>query len=132
MDSVSDDVLVAWCEADPTGRYPVAAATITLFRQPEKREPLQWTSAARLVLEKAPDRLKVLAEFLQRFRPRSWSGSRAAIIESNARMLDELDFEGDAAAISFIEQAKKGLADAIAEEQRWETQRDRGRDERFE
>lgn len=132
MDSVPDDVLVAWCEADPTGRYPVAAATITLFRRPEEKAPLQWTPAARLVLEKASDRVQVLAEFLRRFRPRSWSGSRAAIIESNARMLDELDFEGDAAAISFIEQAKKGLADAIAEEQRWETQRDRGRDERFE
>lgn len=132
MDSVPDDVLLAWCEAEAVNRYPVAAATVTMFRRPDEKAPLQWTSAARLVLEKAPDRVQVLAEFLRRFRPRSWSGSRAAIIESNARMLDELDFEGDAAAISFIEQAKKGLADAIAEEQRWETQHDRGRDERFE
>jgi hypothetical protein len=132
MDTVPDDVLIAWCEADPAIRYPVAAATVTLFRRPEEKAPLQWTPAARLVLKKAPDRLQVLTEFLSRFRPRMWSGSRAAIIESNARMLDELDFEGDAAAISFIEKAKKRLADEIAEERRWETQRDRGRDERFE
>lgn len=71
------------------------------------KAPRQWTPAARLVLEKAPNRVQVLAEFLRRFRPRIWSGSRAAIIESNARMLDELDFGGDAAAISFVEQAKK-------------------------
>ncbi len=84
------------------------------------------------MLNKAPDGVQVLAEFLRRFRPRSWSGSRAAIIESNARMLDELDFGGASAAISFIEQAKKRLADQIAEERHWETQRDRERDERFE
>ncbi|MBT1158462.1 hypothetical protein J1C56_22955 [Aminobacter anthyllidis] len=132
LDSVPDDVLIAWCEAEAAIRYPVAAATVTLFRRPDEKAPLQWTQAARMVLEKAPDRVQVLAEFLRRFRPRTWSGSRAAIIESNVRMLDELDFGGDAAAISFVEQAKKGLADAVAEEQRWETQRDRGRDERFE
>ncbi|MBZ9870386.1 hypothetical protein LB542_05885 [Mesorhizobium sp. BR1-1-9] len=55
MDSVPDDVLLAWCEADAAIRYPVAAATITLFRRPEEKTPRQWTPAARLVLEKAPD-----------------------------------------------------------------------------
>lgn len=132
MDSVPDDVLLAWCEADPEIRYPVAAATITLFRRPEEKAPRQWTPAARLVLQKAPDPVQVLAEFLRRFRPLAWSGSRAAIIESNAHMLDELDFAGDAAVIDFVQQAKKGLMEAVAEEQRWETQRDRRRDERFE
>ena len=104
----------------------------TVVGRPEEKAPLQWTPAARLVLEKAPDPVQVLAEFLRRFRPRMWSGSRAAIIELNARMLDDLDFGGDAAAISFVERAKKGLTEEVAEEQRWETQRDRGRDERFE
>lgn len=47
-------------------------------------------------------------------------------------MLDELDFGGDTAVIDFVQQAKKGLMEAVAEEQRWETQRDRRRDERFE
>jgi hypothetical protein len=59
-----------------------------------------------------------------------WTGSRAAILESNATLLDQLDEYPtlrDAVA-----QEKERLQEWIKEERGRETASDRARDERFE
>ena len=51
---------------------------------------------------KAPDRVEVLKQFVRRFRPITWNGSRAAIIESNAELLNVLEVYPDPAVVKFV------------------------------
>jgi hypothetical protein len=74
----------------------------------------------------------VLAVFVKRFRPMAWSGSRAAVIEANARLLDSLDDEIVRRLGSTLDELKDELAQEIESERRRETERDSDRDERFE
>ncbi len=82
-------------------------------------------------LERAPDPAVVLDQFILRFMPSSgWSGSLAAILESRAILLDQLEeFATLGAAVT---QEKRRLLEWIAKERRSETAMDRQRDERFE
>ena len=129
-DAISCEALVSWCEGDRERRYAFAASIITFARRAEETGPQVWSDQARALLTHAPDPERVLALFLERFQPRSWSGSRAAIIEANARLLDSL--MPDVQALPFVTEAKARLAQEIARERQWETQQDRARDERFE
>jgi hypothetical protein len=93
---------------------------------------LEWTKKALRILDKAPDRVAVLKEFSSRFIPMSCTGSRVAVIERQAKLLDSLEESSDGAVAAAATQEKVRLRDAIEEEQRMEAITDRERDERFE
>lgn len=131
VDGIPDVLLSDWCDVDPAVRYPIAASVITMSHKNGDEQAVGWTDTALHLLEKAPDRLAVLKVFIQRFHPRTWSGSRASIIESNIKMLDVL-IERDAQYASFIEQEKASLVWEVQSERARELAHERDRDERFE
>ncbi len=132
LDIVSEGELLRWCGERPNTRYPVVAAAVTAFRRTEEAGPPQWTNVALLLLEKAPDRVEVLKQFVRQFRPMSWSGSLASIMESNTELLNGLEKDPDPAVRDFVTEAKVRLRQEIEAERRWETINDAERDERFE
>jgi hypothetical protein len=132
LDVVSVDDLLAWCDKEPEMRYPAAASVLTIYLPTEGAGPRQWTSTALRLLEKAPDRIEVLKKFILQFSPMSWGGSRAAIVATNTRLLDELEAYPDPALVEFVAKEKVRLSRAIEEEKRQENELDRARDERFE
>jgi hypothetical protein len=74
----------------------------------------------------------VLKQFVRQFHPRGgWSGSLTAILESNAKLLDQLEAHHDSTVVDFVRDEKVRFARVIEEERRWEAEKDR-RDERFE
>jgi hypothetical protein len=83
-------------------------------------------------LDKAPDRVEVLKKFIGQFSPTGWAGSRASIVESNAKLLDDLAGYPDPALIEFIQKEKTRLSQAIQAERHTEALIERERDERFE
>ena len=108
--------LIGWCDEDPIIRYPAAASAVTIFgTSPAPGEP-GWSDAALRVLDRAPDKLEVLKRFIERFSPSSWSGSRSAIVASNARLLDQLDSNGDPVLAEFIAAAKVRAARSVEAE----------------
>jgi len=113
-------------------RYPIAAAVVTAFTHADGKALPKWTDTALYLLERAPERLKVLELFVRRFMPMSWSGSRATIIESNARLLDDLEGHPDPSVVEFVAREKTRLASVVQGERRAETLADSRRDERFE
>jgi hypothetical protein len=131
-DVIPCDALVAWCEGDCEHRYPLAASIITFARRPDASGPLVWSEQAKALLASAPDPRSVLAVFIERFQPMTWSGSRAALIESNAQLLDSLESHVPSDVMPFVIEAKAQLAHGVARERQWETRQDRARDERFE
>jgi hypothetical protein len=131
LDAVPDHELLSWCADGGQPRYVTIAEAISFFRA-EKDSPPGWTPIALKLLDAAPDPLAVLSVFIERFSPRSWSGSRAAIMESRARLLDELDNHPNPALAALAAQKRPGLRAAIAQTREWENKHDRERDERFE
>jgi len=132
LDAVPEDLLLAWCSKEPAIRYRTVAALVTAFRRADEKAPLEWTAVALKLLGLAPDRGVVLKQFVAQFHPRSWSGSRAAIMESHIKLLDDLVADGAPTLTALVAEQRQGLHLAIERERRWETDHDRARDERFE
>ncbi len=128
---ISCEELISWCNQDGERRYQFAASFVTFARRADNGGPQVWSEQAKALLAHAPDIRSVLAVFIERFRPRSWSGSRAAIMESNVNLFD--DFEGVPPTLeAFIKDSKDRLLQEIATQRQWELDYDRRRDERFE
>lgn len=92
----------------------------------------EWTPLAMEMLKRSPDPVAVLETFVRRFPPTSWSGSRAAIIESRFGLLDRLDELKNASLASYVKRIRAQLVDDIARTRKWENEHDSARDERFE
>ncbi|HTM35323.1 MAG TPA: hypothetical protein VL156_01130 [Terriglobales bacterium] len=128
---VSDEDLVRWCDQEPQTRYPAIAQVITISQRTSDNVPPRWTSIALRFLEKAPNPGEILKQFVAQFTPSSgWSGSLAAILESNATLLDQLGAYPDLSVP--VRQEKERLRQWIEDQKRRETASDRERDERFE
>ncbi|KJJ98022.1 hypothetical protein UB44_15610 [Burkholderiaceae bacterium 26] len=132
MEAVPADTLIAWCAEDPTIRFVVAASIVTFAHGGQNGAPPVWTDHARMLLSAAPNKERVLAAFIDRFWPSSWSGSRAAIAEDNARLLDSSEVLALPELKPMVMQAKLTLAADIEKERRWETNHDQEMDGRFE
>ena len=131
-DAITCEALIAWCEGDRERRYPLAASIITFALRPESSGPKVWSEQAKALLTNSPDPRRVLAVLIERFRPMSWSGSRAALMEANARLLDSLESLFPSVLMPFLTVAKAKFAEEVARERQQETRQDRARDERFE
>jgi hypothetical protein len=129
--AIPRDTLIDWCNAEAEIRYPIAAAVVPFSRYIEESTSHVWSDQAAALLAGAPDPKTVLATFIARFRPMSWSGSRAAVMEANARLLDSV-----ASLTPFLEPfamaAKAQFMEEVTAERRHETEHDRISDERFE
>jgi hypothetical protein len=132
LDVVPEGQLLDWCDTEPHGRYPIIAAGITWSIAAEETGARRWTNVALAVLKKAPDRVVALKQFVRRFSPMSWSGSRATIMAANVKLLDELEGYSDPTFIEFVAQEKVRLGKEIEAERLAETIADRSADERFE
>ncbi len=132
FDAFPEHDLLSWCDEQPEGRYPFVAAGVTLFQASGTEGGLCWTTTARKLLEKAPDRVEVMGKFLAEFSPLRWTGSRASIVEKNAKLLEDLGDYDDPALAEFIARAKAKLAHSVLAERQEEMQRQWEIDERFE
>jgi hypothetical protein len=73
-----------------------------------------------------------LEEYVSKFRPRSWSGSRVPTIELNAKLLDVFLNDEDEDIARFAKDQKERIRASVAIEREQETKYDKQRDERFE
>jgi hypothetical protein len=112
IDRIPIEELIAWCDQDPVARYPAAASGVQIFGSPPESGEPSWSDSALKLLAKAPDKVEVLKRFIERFSPWSWTGSRSAIVASNARLLDQLS-AGDPTVAKFIVSAKASMARSV-------------------
>jgi len=121
--------IVQWCDRDPARRYPIIAQIVPLFKSGDGTD---WSEHALAVLGCAPDKLATVRRFIERFRPSSWSGSLASIYEARLVALRRLESHSDPAIARVAREQVPILVDTIGKSRDWETQMDRGNDERFE
>ncbi|MBZ9993147.1 hypothetical protein [Mesorhizobium sp. BH1-1-4] len=132
VSAVPDDVILAWCAADPDLRYPFAAAVALLFEQPGDKSSLAWRPIAKALLERAPDPVAVLKTIIENLWPTSFEGSLATEYEMRFHLLDRLDIGTQPTLLAAHQEARTKLAAAAETERRRELQEDRAESSRFE
>jgi hypothetical protein len=130
LDEIPRADILSWCDESPTERYVTLSRSVAFHSN--EGGGITWTPIAWEMLKRAPDVLAVLKQFVGRFSPTSWMGSRAAIVEARLPLLDQLDELVDVSISEFIREARAELVEDIARSRKWETERDSERDERFE
>lgn len=129
---IPDDVLLAWCDADPGMRYPFAAAAALLFDSAGGTASIEWRPIANALLKRSPDPLAVFKAMKESLRPMSFEGSIATEYETRLQLLDRLDIGTDPALVAAFAEARAKLAAAVVEERRRELEEDRMETGRFE
>jgi hypothetical protein len=125
--------VIEWCDKDPEARYPAMAGAVSFIKGSEEEDVASyWSSVALKLIERAPDPLAVLHTFVGRFRPSGWSGSLASILEGRKALLDKLAHHANEDVVACAGEESIRLAAEIDAERKWEAERDRNRDERFE
>jgi hypothetical protein len=133
LDHVADNVLLKWCDQDPETRYPLIASLVTLSKNMNKPGPRALTEIAMRLLENAPNRIAVIKAYIdQLIDITSWSGSRAAVIELNVKLLDDLTNYPEQSVVDFVASEKERIQKIIEAERRNDDFLNRHRDERFE
>jgi hypothetical protein len=132
MDVLSAATLFDWCREDATSRFPAVASAITIFLKPNDQQTPRWTPRALRLIQDAPDAVAVVREIAVRLRPTSWMGSRATILESNARLLEQIDSNGNQALAAALAEYKIRFQGEVNQDRASEEAYDRSRDQRFE
>jgi hypothetical protein len=131
MASLNPAVLLRWCEQQPSERFDFAAKIIPALQGP-LGTVRRLTPLALALLRNAPTPRVVLGKLIDQIEPRSWSGSKAAIMEHNLAAIDEIADWFDTDFQKQIRDEKTRLAAYIENRRIEELARERERDERFE
>ncbi|MFA6163060.1 MAG: hypothetical protein WC685_06500 [Methylobacter sp.] len=132
LSHIEDEVILDWCEVNPSVRYPKVAAFMVAYQHNEHKNCLEWTPLSLIIMNNAPDVIAVLNAFNRTFRPSSWSGSRADIMERGLALILQLKTHQNPAISKWAHNEEKVFAEEIKQERQWEEQRNRTQDERFE
>ena len=132
LDCVPEATLFAWCDEVSTVRYALIAASMVPFTRPQNSDKPQWKSAALALLDRAPNKIEVLEQYIDHFAPMSWSGSRVSIWEANVQLLAQLDAHSDVELAAFARLRRSELEMVLNDERRRELASERRDNETFE
>ncbi len=132
LSQIADNVIIDWCENNPSVRYPVAAASIVAYRQGGNENRLEWTPLSLTIIDNAPDAVAVLNKFKRACRPMSWSGSRADIMQKRLSLLSSLKYHKNPVVSEWARNEERVFEEEIRSERQLEEKDNRSRDERFE
>jgi len=124
--------VVAWCDEDRDTRYVTMASVVSYLRGTEEDVASQWSDIALTLLDRSSEPVAVARAFTERFRPMTWSGSLADILEGRKGLLAELEASDNAELAAFAKTENVRLSDEIDAERKWEAKHDRRIGERFE
>lgn len=125
--------LIAWCQRAPSERFPLVASEIPPLEFKERGDdPAGISEAAKALLLAAPDKHAVMQQIAANFRPDSWSGSMASILENRRALLDQFKEPGVVAIGEAVEVAKQNFDRWVAEERAREERENREENLTFE
>ena len=132
LDQIADKDLIAWCEVEPEARYAGMTRVLEPFTKRHEVGPYEWKPVVYRILERAPELDVVLDNFSRSLRPMSWSGSRAAILQSRAILFEKLLDHENVEVQSWARSQRSLLQEESKEERRMESRYERDRNESFE
>jgi hypothetical protein len=132
LDRVPQTILLAWCDEDPAVRYPLIAARFCPFHKHQTTDVRSWKEVALALLDRAPNKIGVLKQYIYQFRPWSYSGPQSAAWEVNAKLLDGFENHTDAELAEFARNEREKLRTTLDELRQEELKSERRDNERFE
>ena len=132
LSHIKDEVIIDWCEVNPSVRYPKVAPVMVSFQHNEHKNSPEWTPLSLVIMNNAPDVIALLNAFKRTFRPSSWSGSLADIMERGLTLISQLKTHQNQAVSTWAFNEEKVFAEEIRQERQSEDQRNRTQYERFE
>lgn len=129
---INEDLIINWCEIDPEIRYPVIAPMIIPFQKNEKNDELEWRPFALKIIYNSHNTIMVLDKFSSIFRPNSWSGSRAEIMQSRLCLISSLKTHEDPLISEWACKEEKTLENEICSTREWEFRNEIEHNECFE
>lgn len=132
FNKVPESILLSWCDKVPELRYPLVASAITAFNEKQNSNAAQWTDIALALLERAPDRVEVIKQYIVQLRPMSWIGSLAARWEANIQLLSRFESHEDTKLAAFVRSEREGLNQMLEKLKRDELNEEKKENERFE
>jgi hypothetical protein len=108
------------------------AARLCPFHKNNQSGVKQWKELALVLLEHAPDKIEVLNRYIAQFHPTTYSGSRSAAWEANAKLLDVFEDHANASLAEFARAEQEKLRVMLDELRREELASERRENERFE
>jgi hypothetical protein len=136
------DLMLEWAHEKPDTRFLSLAEVIRPWQRAgdngqeandsDEKGALSWTPAAMRLMREAPEPLAVLSVFVARFRPSSWGGSLADILNNRLTLLEMLAVDSNPEIAKAANEAVPILKQEIESTRAWEAERHRERDERFE
>lgn len=132
INQISDGDLISWCKNEPEDRYPLIALAIQAFSESAETGELAWKPIVYSIFEKAPDLGVVLKHLADAIWPRSWSGSRADILNRRSVLFQSLYQHDNAEISAWARNQYPALQEIIKRERELEERRNRKRNESFE
>jgi hypothetical protein len=132
LDRVPQAILLAWCDEESSVRYPLIAARMAPFNKAHNSDKRNWKPSALALLERAPNKIEVLERYIGHFVPTSWSGSRSATWEANARLLDHFANHPDTELAAFAKSRTDELSRFLDDLRQQELDSERHENETFE
>ncbi len=90
LDAITNDVLIAWATQKPETRYELLARVVRFSNAGDEEHADGWSPAARMLIDAAPESVKVLDTLYRRFTPNGWSGSLADVLATRMPLLEAL------------------------------------------
>jgi hypothetical protein len=131
IDSASCEEILKWCGDNPVFRYPAISRVVSYYTS-SKNTGIKWSGIALEILNRSPDPASILKIFVDRFYPKVFFGSQAAIIESRVVLIDQLIEEQNIDIHPLATNIRRKLEEDIARIRISENERDSQLDQRFE
>lgn len=143
LSKIDPEILLEWANKSPEMRFVKLAESIKPWAREASSSSndnssydsigtLHWTETALRMLKEAPNPLDVLSQFLKALRPSSYSGSLSHILESRVSLLEDLINQENESISTAAKQALANFKNEIEDVKKWEADRWRKDDERFE
>ncbi|MBJ9983022.1 hypothetical protein IBT50_15760 [Bacillus sp. S70] len=129
---IGDDIIITWCEEESKARYPAVALAIRPYRRIESNGSLEWTPLALEILAKADNPIEILEQFKLSFRPMSWSGSLADIMQQCFGLISDLKRYDNVSIVKWAKEEEVRLEQEIRSQREWELKRESRINETFE
>lgn len=132
LSTLSDDMLINWCQEDPIERYKLIAGAIISHESTEEAGKLRWKPIFLKLVESAPNLFDVLDEIEETLMPSAVRGSRANAYQVRLSLFPLL-FDNPNEHLSGWARSKfSEWNEKVARERKFEEERDQRQNESFE
>lgn len=132
VNHIPENILVGWCEEDPTARYPLIVSSLQTYSKSKDSEELYWEPIVFSIFEKSPNIKAVLSQLESEIYPMSWSGSRAEGMAKRLPLLEKLFKHSNSVVREWAIEQHQKLQIEVENQRAFELKKNQERFERFE